>query len=167
MGRATRSVPRDRMSQKRLDAMIINPAPAEREIPHGVLTGSIEYDTLHPDVVLRDFCSAIQEMLAQYEFNRNRISELEAQMQDLLHYIELTGDKNANAGFKLYRQMRYIRRERRACKNELDLLQPVYDAFYDTGLLNRLADVQGKCNALKLNIDGRNYAVRTDILEGL
>ena len=171
MGKSTRAVPRERMSQKKLDSLIINPSPEFIERQHvearPVLSGCLEYDTLQPESKFREFCASIREMLARYEYNSSRVSELDQQMQDLLHYIELSGDKNANMGYKLYKQMSSVRRERRACKNEMDLLQPVYDAFHDTSFLTRLTDIQGKCRTAKQFIDNRGYTVRTDVLEKL
>lgn len=86
-------------------------------------------------------------------------------MQDLLHFIEMAADKNANLGFKLYKRLAEIRRERRVCQNELDLLQPIYDAFGGGEKLNVLAQVQGACRTTKQAIDGRAYTIRTDILD--
>lgn len=171
MGKATRAVPRNRMSQAQLNALITNPAPdffeKEHIEPKPVLVGIVEYDTLHPEEKIKSFCADIRSMLSRYEYDKERLSDLDCQMQDLLHYIELSGDKNANAGYKLYKQIAIVRRERRACKNEIDLLQSVYDMFHDTNFLNRLAEVQGKCRAAKQIMDNRGYTVRTDVLEGL
>lgn len=171
VGRSTRSVPKTRMSQKKLDSLITNPSPdffenkTKEEYP--ILTGCAEYDTLHPEETFKHFCCSVRELLSRYEQNSSRLSELDQQMQDLLHYIELSGDKNANAGYKLYKQIAIVRRERRACKNEMDLLQPVYDAFQDDVLLNKLYDIQAKCRNAKRQIDNRAYTVRTDVLKDL
>lgn len=171
MGKATRAVQRNRMSQKKLDSLIINPSQEfieQKELQsHPILTGCVEFDTLHPDDSIRTFCSSIREALARYEYNSNRLSELDQQMQDLLHYIELSGDKSANTGYKLYKQIALVRRERRACKNEMDILQPLYDTFNDYVLLNKLSEVQGKCRAIKRQVEARAYTVRTDVLENL
>ncbi len=166
MGRSTKHAQKEKMSQKRLDSLITNPdLNKESQInSQVVLFGCEEYDTLHPEEALKTFCSTIRDILSRYEFDKIRLNELENQMQDLLHYIELTENKNANAGYKLYKQLAIVRRERRVCKNEIDLLQPVYEAFHETGLLNRLSELQGKCRTQKQFIDKRGYAVRTDIL---
>ena len=169
MGRSTRFVQKERMSQSRLNSMITNPAPdfyeKEHVEPKPILTGCEEYDTLKPEETISQFCSNIREILSQYAYDKEHLVETENKMQDLLHYIELTGDKNANAGFKLYKQLTLIRRERRRCKNEIDLLQPVYDVFHDTGLLSKLTELQGKCRGAKQQIDARGYSIRTDVLD--
>ena len=160
MGRSTRSVPRERMSQAKLDAMITRPAETRQ-----VLSGTIEYDTLHPQDVFDKFCKDVREMLSRYEYNSERLKELDDQMQDLLHFVELSGNKDIQGGFRLYKQIAAVRRERRSCKNELDLLQPVYNMFNNTGFMNRLQEVLGSCRSVKQLIDGRGYTIRTDVLK--
>ena len=104
-------------------------------------------------------------MLSRYQLSKEEYDNLENNMQDLLHYIEMGSDKNANVGYKLYKQLAEIRRRRRACKNEIDLLQPIYDAFSNTETLNILAQVQGNCRIAKQKIENSAYTVRTDVLE--
>ena len=177
MSKSVRSIPRDRTPQWKLDLMILKDQLQEDE-DNGVtyverdklssrplLFGVKEYDTLHPEETLRLFCGDIRDMISRYEGNKLRLEELENEMQDLLHFIEMTGDKNANAGFKLYKRLAEVRRERRTCKNELDLLHPIYENFKDTDLLNILTRIQGSCGAAKRQIDGRAYSVRTDVLD--
>ena len=171
MSKGVRSMRYKPLSQSKIEDILKNNpnqlVEHEHVEPKPVLGGCIDYDTKHPDEVLKDFCANIRDMLAQYEYDKDRLNEMENQMQDILHYIELTGDKNANTGYKLYKRLTNIRRERRACKNEIDLLQPVYDAFKDTGLMSRLTDLLGKCRSNKQFIDSRGYAIRTDVLKDL
>ena len=165
MGKSTRSVPRDRMSQKRLDAMIQRPNVEREHVePKPLLTSHLEYDTTHPEETIRDFCAAIRSMISRYLYNKERYNYFEQEMQDILHYIEMGSDKNANIGFKLYKHLAEVRRERRVCKNEMDLLQPIYDAFNNNQKLNVLTQIQGACKTTKQSIDNRAYTVRTDIL---
>lgn len=69
------------------------------------------------------------------------MTELENEMQDLLHYIEMAADKNAAVGSKLYKKLADIRRRRRICKNEIDLLTPVYEQFHATQFLEHLSQL--------------------------
>ena len=167
MGRSVRGVQRDRMSQAYLDSLIQRPIQIEREHvePRPILTSALEYDTLHPEETIKEFCAAIRTMLSRYQYNKDEYDNLEQKMQDILHYIEMGSNKNANTGFKLYKQLAEIRRERRRCKNELDLLQPIYDAFGGNEKLNALAQVQGACKIAKQAINNRAYTVRTDVLD--
>lgn len=169
MGRSTRSVIRDRIPQSQLDALIAQREPVfiEREHvePKPILTNNLEYDTLHPEETIKEFCSSIRSMLSRYQYNKDQYNNLEYEMQDLLHYIEMGSDKNANTGYKLYKRLAEIRRERRINKNEMDLLQPIYDAFNGGDKLNVLAQIQGNCRVAKQSIDNKAYTVRTDVLE--
>ena len=171
MSARTRAKSYERMSQARLNSFIIDSKENDTEKivedkieSRPVLCGHAEYDTLKPESKISKFCADVREMISQYEYDKERLVELDNQVQDILHYIELTENKNANAGYKLYKQLTEVRRERRRCKNEIDLLQPVYDAFHNTDILNRLSEVQGRCRNAKQFIDGRGYSIRTDVL---
>ena len=126
---------------------------------------NVDYDSIWPEKLLRDFIAEMKDAVAKYEWNRNRIGESEAELIDLLHWIEITPNKKVPDGYKLYRKLADLRRERRCCKNENDLLQPIYEYFHATEVLNRLAKVQGECAKAKEAIDARTYAIRTDILD--
>lgn len=126
-----------------------------------------EYDSQKPEETFRMFIRSVKEMVKKYDANIARIAELEDQMQDVMHFMEMAKPKNVPTGYKLYKKLTDIRKERRACKNENDLLKPVYDMFHGTKLLDQLSYVQGECGKVKKTIDGRAYSVRTDILEDL
>lgn len=171
MSAKTRSKKYDRMSQAKLNSLINKkpeePIFIEREHiePRPVLYSDEEYDTLHPDETFRNFCAAVRTMLSRYEVHKERLEKLEAQMQDLLHFIEMGKNKNAKDGFILYQKLCEVRRERRIIKNEIDLLQPIYNNFHDTSLLDHLGNIQGECHTVKQLIDRKGYSVRTDILD--
>ena len=136
---------------------------AQKQNP--LLHYDIEYDSQQPEKTIRDFVSDIRGMMAKYEFNRGRITEIEAELLDLEHYMEISSFKTVPNGYKLYRKMAELRRERRACKNENDLLQPIYEYFHATEVLGKLGRVQGECAKAKEAIDNRTYMVRTDVLD--
>lgn len=165
MGRNTRSVIKDRIPQSKLDAMIQKVVQQEPQEVRPVLTDHLEYDSMHPEDVVKNFSSSIKAMLERYQYDKDQYVLYEQKMQDLLHYIEMTADKNANLGFKLYKQLAEVRRQRRICKNEMDLLQPIYDEYSDNTKLNALAKLLGNCRFAKQSIDNRVYTVRTDALE--
>lgn len=125
----------------------------------------LDYDFTKPEETLRDFVSNMKAMVARFEYNKARIIEIEAELVDLYHYIEISPFKNIAEGYRLYRKHAELRRERRACKNENDLLQPIYEHFHATEVLNKLTMVQGEVAKCKAAIDARTYTVRTDILD--
>ena len=130
-----------------------------------VLHYDLEYDTTHPEETIRTFVADIKEMIAKYEWNKERIREVEAELCDLEHYIEIASFKNVPEGYRLYRKIAELRRERRACKSEIDLLQPIYEYFHATEVLNKLSAVQGNVAKSKYSVDGRCYLVRTEVLD--
>lgn len=130
-----------------------------------VLHYDLEYDSMKPEQTIRDFVSNIKGMVSRFESNKARIIEIENELLDVYHYIEISTYKKVPDGYKLYRKMAELRRERRACKNENDLLQPIYEYFHATEVLNKLSHVQGECAKCMEAIDNRTYTVRTDILD--
>lgn len=130
-----------------------------------ILHYDIDYDSTKPEETIRNFVADIRGMISKYDWNKNRIEEIETQLVDLEHYIEIASYKTVPNGYKLYRQLAELRRERRACKNENDLLWPIYEYFHATEVLNRLSAVQGDVAKVKGAVDSRCYLVRTDILE--
>jgi len=129
-----------------------------------ILHYTVEYDSTKPEETIRNFVSDIRKMVAKYAWNRDRIKEIENEMSDIEHYMEIANYKPIAPGYRLYRKLAELRRERRACKNEVDLLQPIYEYFHATEVLNRLSTVQGECAKAKSTIDNRCYVVRTDVL---
>lgn len=132
-----------------------------------ILHYDVEYDFTRPENTIREFVSNIKGMISRFESNKSRIIEIENELLDIYHYIEISSYKTVPVGYKLYRKMAELRRERRACKNENDLLQPIYDYFHATEVLNRLSRVQGECAKTKRSINDRAYVTRTDILDEL
>lgn len=143
------------------ESQIVELAPPKTNVLHY----DVDYDSTKPEQTIRDFISDIKGMVSKYEYNKQRIFEIQNELEDLYHYIEISSYKTVPTGYKLYRKMAELRRERRACKNENDLLKPIYDYFHATEVLNKLSHVQGDCGICKETIDARTYAVRTDILD--
>lgn len=138
-----------------------------------------DFDQSHPDQTslaqispeqhLREFAKFIREVRPRYEEVTRLISEYEAQIADLLHYIELHPDLSASKGYRIYKQIAIARRARRACKIEREMLEPVYQYVVKKApdLSDCLSAVQGRCRASREAIERRVYKCRTDILEQL
>lgn len=122
------------------------------------------FDTLSPEKTLKDFLDFARNVLSRYEGNLSRISELESAQQDILHKIELSDKMNACHGYDMYQKLFEIRSERRDCKDENDLLKPLYQYFADKMVINKLAQLQGNCRTAKQIICNRSYTARTDIV---
>lgn len=128
-------------------------------------TRNDDFDTLHPHEQVRAFVSFLTAVRRRYEDNQRVQKEAEDMTQDLLHYVELSGNMNAAAGFDMYRRLARVRRTRRNCKSENDLLQPVYDLLMSCSILDQLTQVQGKCRTTMETVSRRCYQVKTGILE--
>lgn len=73
-------------------------------------------------IVIRD---AIRDIPKTYEKNAEQIRRLEEESDDLTHYMELV-NLNASEGFQAYKDYQRVRRERRALKDENELLKHLY-----------------------------------------
>ena len=144
------------------ESQILEKIPA---INNSILHYDLEYDFTKPEKTIREFVADIKAMVSRYEFNKNRVIEIENELNDICHYMEISSYKNVPEGYRLYRKLAELRRERRACKNENDLLQPVYQYFHATEVLNKLTTVQGEVAKAKSAIDARTYLVRTNALD--
>lgn len=142
------------------------PVAIQPQIPPTVtLKRKQEYDSLKPEETLRDFLSFSRNVISRYEENQRRQADLETETQDMLHYIELSPNMNACEYTKHCIKLREIRRQRRACKSENDLLRPLYEYLSDKTLINKLSQIQGQCRTSKEAIDLRSYTLRTDVVE--
>ena len=160
----------EKKSQQYWDSQIIkkqevigiqrDPVPARP-----ILFSEEEFDSLHPEENIKNFCAFIRQAIAKYESNKIRLSELENKIQDLLHFAEMAKPRDIQGGYKIYKEICEVRKERRACKNEIDLLAPVYELFHGTKLLDQLSNVQGSCKQIKKTISNKGYSVRTDALD--
>ena len=125
-----------------------------------------DYDTLFPEQRISEFLTFIRDAESRYNENLRLIEEYQAQKTDLDHYMELSENLTAAQGYKYYRLSREMWRKRRACKNEVELLQPLI-SFVESHpeLINGLKELQGRCGKAKESIDQREYVVRTNILD--
>ncbi len=130
------------------------------------LQNRIEYDSLNPEEQIRSFLSFARNAILRYEENQRMIETYQQQTQDILHKIELSENMDGPGGFRMYKLLRNVRRERRKCKNECDLLKPVYDYLQaHPEMEGQMAQIQGKCRTLKAGIDGRQYTLRTGVFD--
>lgn len=124
-----------------------------------------EFDPLHAIDTICEFNRFLREVSSRYDENERIRVDCENKSNDLLHYIELRSDMNASEGYKAYKKLAAVRRERRCCKNENELLAPLY-AFIqqNSKVINELNSILGRCRTIKENIEKRAYSARTDII---
>lgn len=142
-----------------------SPVVMQSAVPQLItLKRSEEFDSLMPEENLKSFLAFARSVITRYEDDQRLQTEMETKTQDLMHYIELSNDMNACEGNKMYRKLLEIRRKRRACKNEIDLLKPLYDYLSDKTVINQLSKIQGQCRSSKETISQRQYTLRTDVI---
>ena len=124
-----------------------------------------EYDSLKPEETLKEFLKFARSVISRYEDDQKLQADLEQETQDLLHYMELSDNMNACMGNEMYKKMREIRRQRRDCKHEIELLKPLYDYLSDQTVIQQLSKIQGQCRTSKDAIALRSYTLRTDVVE--
>lgn len=125
----------------------------------------IDFDDLHPEENIRTFVAFATDVISRYNYNKTMITEYEDQLQDILHFIELSDNLNAKEGYKKYKQITDIRRERRKCKLENELLEQAYQFFNaNKSMLDQLRRIQGGCRRDKDTLSNLRYTIRTNIL---
>ena len=124
-----------------------------------------DYDQTSAVEMLTSFNRFLIDVVARYEGNEQSITECDRKSSDLLHYIELHDDMNASEGYKTYRKLADVRRERRISKNENELLLALYNFIkQNPRLVSELSSVLGKTRAAKESIEKKIYSARTDII---
>ena len=114
-----------------------------------------------------------QNVVRDYERNLDRVKEIEDEMQDILHEIELSPSKNMYLGYILYKRIRELRIERRRCKEENELMKETYEFFKSQqgqSFKNRIQQLQGNARKLRDAQEKRTYKprVRDDLtIEGM
>ena len=177
MSRKTKQQHHTRLTAHKIDMILANPQPLpclEQKAPEPVqpkkhepitLSRDIEFDSLKPVDQLQTFMAFAKDVVTRYEENLRLWEETDKQTQDLLHFIELSGNLNAVEGYKLYRKLAEVRRQRRTYKSEIDLLQPLYEYLKNNmSVINQLTMIQGKCRTNKETIQMRSYTMRTEVI---
>lgn len=70
-----------------------------------------------------------QNVVKDYERDLERIEEIQGELQDIMHEIELSSPKDMYNGWLLYKRMRELRIERRRCKEQTELMKETYEFF--------------------------------------
>ena len=121
---------------------------------------------LNPVPILSDFGKQCREAVARYDANLECIKLRDADTQDILHEIELSGNKNARDGYKLYYKLKVVREDRRRAKVENEVLEPLVQWLAaNKQTMNQLAQIQGKCGTKQRVVANRKYTPKGDILD--
>lgn len=104
-----------------------------------------------------------QNVVKDYEQNLDRIQEIQDELQDIEHEIELSAPKNMYAGYLLYKRIRELRIERRRCKEEVELMKDTYEYFKSQqgqAFKNKVQQLQGGAKKIRDAQERRTYRPR-------
>ena len=81
--------------------------------------------------IVNNYCSTLiqiaTDVVKKYESNMEIIKKTEDELNDVYHEIELGKAQDLYGGYKLYKQVKDLRMQRRQAKDENDLLKDMYE----------------------------------------
>ena len=107
--------------------------------------------------------SVYNSVIKAYERDVERIDEIQGELQDIEHEIELSPNKNMYEGYVLYKQIKDLRMERRRCKEEVEILKDMYEFFTSQvgkEFKNKIQRIQGDAAKLREVQERRVYTPR-------
>ena len=73
--------------------------------------------------------SIYNSVINNYEKNTEDIKRIDAELNDIVHEVELSAPKDMYKGWKMYSEIRRLRIKRRQKKEENELMKPLYDCL--------------------------------------
>ena len=117
--------------------------------------------------IINNYSSTIiqifKDVTTNYEYNLARIKQIEEELNDLNHEIELSPPKDMYKGYVLYKNIRDLRVERRQCKEEVELMKDMYEYFtgqYGQQFKSKIQSIQGNSVKLRATQEARIYKPR-------
>lgn len=81
--------------------------------------------------IVNNYCSTFiqiaNDVIKKYESNESIIKQIEEELTDVYHEIELSKPQDLYGGYKLYKQVKDLRMKRRQAKDENDLFRDMYE----------------------------------------
>lgn len=117
--------------------------------------------------IINNYASTIvqiyQDVIGSYERNVETIKQIEDELNDLNHEIELSSPKNARDGYKMYKEIRDLRIRRRQAKEENELMRDMYEYLKGQNaqnFKNKIQQLQGSSVKLREVQEHRTYTPR-------
>lgn len=109
-----------------------------------------------------------QDVIKTYENNIDLIKNIEDELNDINHEIELSNPKDMYRGYLMYKQIKELRMKRRRAKNENQLLQDMYDYLkspQSQAFKSKIQQIQGGSSKIYDSQQHRTYKprVRNDL----
>ncbi len=142
------------------------PEQKEQEAVENSITENIEKgeetalqypENIHEDDAILLFSEAyetIRKIKQRVAYLSSKVSDIEKEIVDIEHFIELETVQNAAGGYKLYRKLRELLSERRYCKDQIEILSAGQSAGWNEDFLK-------VANEAKSSLDNRIYTVRS------
>ena len=107
--------------------------------------------------IIRD---TIENIIKTYEFNYEEVGNLDFMQQDLLHKIEAR-PLDVLSGYKIYKQFREVRLNRRKMKLENEMIKPLYDICKkNETIINEISCAIGQSRKVNEDILRKKYRAR-------
>ena len=117
--------------------------------------------------IINNYASTIvqiyQDVIGNYERNVDLIKQIEGELNDLNHEIELSSPKNARDGYKMYKEIRELRIKRRQAKEENELMKDMYEYLKGQNaqnFKNKIQQLQGSSMKVREAQEHRIYTPR-------
>lgn len=107
--------------------------------------------------------SIFQDVVKNYESAKDTIVKMEQELNDIYHEAEFSDPKSACDGYNIYKEIRELRLKRREAKEQVELLQDMYDLVKSQQGANfkiAVQRVQGNSVKIKDAQDNRTYTPR-------
>ena len=104
-----------------------------------------------------------QNVIRDYEKGLERIDEIQDELQDIFHEIELSPNKNMYDGYLFYKRIKELRVERRRLKEETEIMKETYEYFkgqQGQAFKTRMQQLQGNAAKLRKTQESRTYKPR-------
>ena len=117
--------------------------------------------------IVNNYASTIvtifKDVIEKYEDNVATIKQLEGELQDIEHEIELGNNRDMYNGWKLYREIRELRIKRRQAKDENQILEEMYNFLKEQSsqkFKNKVQQIQGNSAKIAKAQESRTYTPR-------
>ena len=111
---------------------------------------------------IRDFCSLLEEAQRDYTWNYEEVNRMDRLTQDYLHALELD-HLSYKERARVATQLTRCRQARRACKDTVEILEPLVQFLEsDKGknLMNLVRETLGKTRKVEERMETRTYVPR-------
>jgi len=148
------------------DALIANGTKPIENLDIYEKIDDFDVSYMDTDATLKSFMTFCTSAMYRYKYNDEQQDRCEADQEDILHEIELKPLKSAFNGYRIYRQIRDIRQERRRCKDENGMLFPLMEFLKKRPeFLSEMEIAQKQSDSVKRTLQNRMYKVRGTVLK--